>query len=156
MDPRIVDGLETMAQVIHPELFPQTPVYRLVIQTSPAVSGVAFEIDGLYERADSGGVLSQLLKKGAHTVKILNSTFVVNGNRLQFLGWSGVTSAKDQQVSLNISSDSVLTANYYTLTNASSGSRPWLTYVLVTVAVVAVLALAAIALKVGFRHREIS
>jgi iron complex transport system substrate-binding protein len=154
--PRIVDGLETMAQVIHPELFPQTAVHRLVIQTSPAVSGVAFEIDGLYERADSGGVLSQLLKKGTHTVKILNSTFVVNGNRLQFLGWSGVTSAKDQQVSLNISSDSVLTANYYTLTNASSGSRPWLTYVLVMVAVVAVLALAAIAVKVGFRHREIS
>ncbi len=153
--PRIVDGLETLAMIIHPELFPETDLHRLVVYTSPPAQGVGFEIDGTYEGTDSSGALSKVLKKGSHTVKLLNSSIMIGLNRMEFLGWTGSASGKTVQVSVYLDADAELTANYYyTTTNISSGATIQLRYVVIIATVLAFAIVAPLAVRLGFRHRK--
>jgi iron complex transport system substrate-binding protein len=153
--PRIVDGLETLVMIIHPELFAETELHRLVVYTSPPRPGVGFEIDGTYEGTDSSGAVSKVLKRGSHTVKLLNSSTMIGLNRMEFLGWTGIASGKTVQVSVYLDADAELTANYYyTTTNIASGAVIQLKYVGVIATVLAFAIAALLLVRLGFRDRK--
>ncbi len=154
--PRIVDGLETLALIVHPELSPETGMHSLVISTSPAVQGVVFEIDGIFERTDGSGVISLVLEKGVHTVKMLNNSVTIGSDRLGFLGWRGAASGKNGSVSIRLDSDSTLAANYYytTTTLPSEPTHQLNYYTLVVTAMAVVVASALLVFGLRSRHRE--
>ncbi len=151
--PRIVDGLEVLARIIHPELYPETGLHRLVIQTSPGALNFVFEVDGAYERTGMSGTVSLTLKKGTHTVRLLNSSIVVGASRLEFLGWTGATSGKEGYITLSLEADATLTANYYLSTTSPSRFSCQLGYIIVA-AVVGVVAVLLVALKLGSKRME--
>lgn len=140
--PRIVDGLETLAVTIHPEFFPETQLHRLMVCTSPPTLGVGFEIDGTCEKTDTSGAVSKILKKGSHTVKLLNSSIMIGANRMEFLGWTGSASGKTVEVSVYLDADAELTANYiYTTTNIPSATvQPRYVLIIATVLASAIAA----------------
>jgi len=153
--PRIVDGLETLVSIVHPELFFETGVRSLVLSTSPLVQGVVFEIDGIFERTDSSGVISLVLEKGVHMVKMLNNSVTIGSDKLGFLGWTGAASGKNGSVSIRLDSDSTLTANYYyTTTTLPLEPRHQLNYALVVAAMAVVVAAALLVFGLRSRHRE--
>jgi iron complex transport system substrate-binding protein len=146
--PRIVDGLETLALIIHPELFPETGMHSLTISTSPAVRNVVFEIDGIHEWTDNTGVISLTLKKGSHMVKVLNSSIMIGSDKLEFSGWSGTASGNDGSLSIYLESDSTLTANYhYTATTQFN-------YAVVTAAIAVAAITATLVFRLRSRQRE--
>jgi len=154
--PRIVDGLETLTSLIHPELFAETGLHSLIISTSPARSGVAFDVDGVPLQTDRSGSISLLVKSGQHTVRILNHTVQNGPNLLEFLGWTGATSEKNLQVSIYVSSDSVLTANYYysTVSSPTQPSSSQFNYMPLLVAVAIIVVAVMIVIRLRTRHRE--
>ena len=146
--PRIVDGLETLALIIHPELFPETGMHSLTISTSPASRNVVFDIDGIHERTDNSGIISLTLRKGSHTIKLLNSSVMMGSDELEFLGWSGAASGKDGSVSIYLESDSTLTANYH-YTNTAQ-----LNYTVVIAALAVTVVAVLLVFGLRSRHRE--
>jgi iron complex transport system substrate-binding protein len=154
--PRIVGGLERLSSLIHPELFAETGLHSLIISTSPANSGVAFDVDGVSLQTDRSGSISLLVKNGQHTIRLLNHTIQNGPIQLEFLGWTGATSEKTLQVSIYVSTDSVLTASYYysTVSSPTQPSSPQFNYMPVLVAVAIMVVAVTIVISLRTRHRE--
>jgi len=125
--PRLVDGLEALALMIHPELFPETGFHKLVIQTSPRLSNIGFSINGVNERTDANGTITQILRRGSYTVRILNQSLSIGSGKIEFLQWTGASSERNPELILDIENDTNLTANYRSLNATTSGATSTLT-----------------------------
>jgi len=108
--PRIVDGLEQLALMIHPELF-----CTLVIWTSPRLPDVVFSINGVNEITGSNGTITEFVEQGSCTIRLLNLSLTIGSEKMEFLQWTGASSEKNPELILNIENDTNLTANYHSL-----------------------------------------
>ena len=150
--PRIVEGLETLALIVHPELFPETGLHRLIIFTSPPTRGVGFEIDGIYERTDSNGSILVLLKNGSHTIRLINNSINIGSNKMEFQGWAGAASGTNAVLSVHSDNDSTLTANYVTISGQIESTSQF-NYAIMILAIVAIVVVTLV--KIRSRRREV-
>ncbi len=123
--PRIVDGLEELALMIHPEFFQETGIRKLVINTSPRLSDIGFTINGVNETTDANGTITKFLKQGSYTIKLLNFSLTVGSEKMEFLQWTGASSEKNPELIVDIENDTNLTANYHSsiISNSSQTYR---------------------------------
>ncbi|MEM2896093.1 MAG: cobalamin-binding protein [Candidatus Bathyarchaeia archaeon] len=106
--PRIVDGLEELAKIIHPELFIEIKPIRLEIETDPALPNVLFSIDGETYATDSSGRIAITLERGNHTIQLISTTVKKGSSSYAFAGWGGL--GKTNPLTLSLTSDRTLVA----------------------------------------------
>jgi hypothetical protein len=150
--PRIVDGLEELALMIHPELFQKTGIHKLVIYTSPRFSDITFSINGINEVTDANGTITKFLKQGSYTIKLLNLSLTNGSEKMEFLRWTGTSSEKNPELTIDIENDTNLTANYHS--SIISNSSQTYMEILVVVSIVLILAVIAILRRRSRRVNE--
>jgi len=121
--PRIVDGLEQLAKIIHPELFIKTKLIKLEIETDPAFSNVLFSINGEIYATDSNGKITIMLDKGNYTIQIMNMSVKKDSARYAFAGWRGI--GKTNPLKISLISNKTLTAVFSSclIMTATYGSK---------------------------------
>jgi iron complex transport system substrate-binding protein len=121
--PRIVDGLEQLARIIHPELFIEVKLIELKIETDPAFLNVLFNINGNTYATNPNGEITIMLNQGNYTIQLMNITVIRGSTKYAFAGWRGIGKTNPLKISLTSNKTIVAVFSSCLIITATYGSK---------------------------------